>query len=154
MAGDELFETIKAEHQGLLNQLRNVANVTTLESARRLLERLDYSLGNHFDAEEACIYSWLNEHPASRRLAEAGKSEHNEIRHLIWRIAVEAVEAVDGTDWHDQLIEVHSILEQHVWREEKELFPLLRERFTESELDVMRTQYVSYNAEVGPGKAA
>jgi len=114
-----------------LGQLKPLGQEGLRERAREARDFFSLHLATHFHAEEAGLFPMMESLAAeSAPLIGRLKQEHERLRSL-----VAAMEASEGLG--KLLFEFGDLLEGHVRREERELFPLFETRIGESEADAI-----------------
>jgi hemerythrin superfamily protein len=111
---------------------------------RRASQALVRLLAVHETAEEIAVWpTVMAQLPEGRGLAVARKREENRSKKLLSRF-----ERIDpSSDSYDQkLAEVKALVLDHAEREEREVFPLLRQHKSESQLRGMRTTLIAAEA--------
>ncbi|HEX2960169.1 MAG TPA: hemerythrin domain-containing protein [Ignavibacteriales bacterium] len=100
------------------------------EKARRALEFYESDLVVHFAAEEKVLYPFVKgKDKILDGLFKEIMEEHKEIRHLVESL----LQAETGLE--EKLDTLGRLLEGHIRKEERELFPRIQEVFSEDELN-------------------
>ena len=101
-----------------LGQLRPMGALGLEERAKEVKDFFSKNLESHFRAEEEVVFPLLRSSASeSRPLIEDLVQEHGEIRRLVARLQ-------DAPGLSKVLFDLGDILERHIRREERELFPL------------------------------
>lgn len=95
-------------------------------------ELYDGLLDGHFVIEENILHSLKGRYTDIDRLADEICLEHAELRSAFRALSVTHGHTLENMDRLGQM------LEQHIRKEERELFPALQELCTEQELDMFR----------------
>jgi hemerythrin-like domain-containing protein len=101
------------------------------ERAREFKEFFTASLTPHFAAEESVLFPFLRASaPESAPLIEALLAEHEQLRGWLGRLE-------DENRLAKVLFEAADLLERHIRREERELFPLFEARAVSEEAEIV-----------------
>jgi hemerythrin-like domain-containing protein len=104
-----------------LRQDASAANVAEL--ARKVIDRYELELANHFEIEEGILFPAVENHPLVPGLI----AEHRQIEGLIDRLRAEPSAAL--------LLEFTALLRTHIRREENELFGDIQRLLPREQLD-------------------
>jgi hemerythrin-like domain-containing protein len=88
--------------------------------ARKVVNRYEIELRNHFDLEEQILFPAIREHIGELPLVEALLAEHRRLEQLVAALRDDPSLA--------QLQDFLSLLRAHIRKEENELFPDIQER--------------------------
>ena len=134
----------------LLDQHRQVRELfdeieqSSGRARRRASQTLVRLLAVHETAEEIAVRpTVMAQLPGGRELADARKREENRSKKLLSRF-----ERMDpcGRAYDQRLAEVKALVLDHAEREERQVFPLLREHKSEHQLRGMRTALIAAQA--------
>jgi iron-sulfur cluster repair protein YtfE (RIC family) len=132
------IEILKEDHQealGLLGELELAdqgpgAAPPDTEGFDRLSEMLEL----HMKIEEEFLYPVIEELEEARGLIEESYEEHERVEELLVRISTRAP---SRQEFQDLLVQLRDSLEDHIRKEEDELFPKVEETLDREELDVL-----------------
>jgi hemerythrin-like domain-containing protein len=106
-----------------LGQLKPVGVEGLRERAREFREFFAANLINHFRAEEEVLFpELLARVPESKEIIDPLLKEHEQIRSAVPKLSAEAELA-------KLIFDLGDLLERHIRKEERELFPLFEEHF-------------------------
>jgi len=133
----EQLKKLSREHHGSLVMAKNISDIaqngddTALLAAIETVKKYyDNELEVHFQHEERTIFSLIfREYKEHVGLAMPLLKEHGYIRQLIPRMTLETAK--------QDLAEFGLILKNHTRAEERELFPIVEELFTDEQLDAV-----------------
>jgi iron-sulfur cluster repair protein YtfE (RIC family) len=130
------IELLKKDHQealGLIGKLESAderpgTDPTDTENFNRLNEALKL----HSQIEEEFLYPVMEEIEETRGLVEEAYEEHEKVDELLARLSAKAPKQ---EEFQGLLAELRSSLENHIQKEEDELFPKVEENLDQGELD-------------------
>jgi hemerythrin-like domain-containing protein len=133
----EQLQKLSREHHGSLVMAKNIADIAEngsdadlLEAIKTVAQYYDDELEVHFQHEERTIFSLIfgqyKEHIA---IATTLLKEHGFIRMIIPKITPETA--------RKDLADFALMLKNHTRMEERELFPIIEELFTDEQLDAV-----------------
>ena len=133
----EQLQKLSREHHGSLVMAKNISLVAEEGSEADLIEAIqtikDYDkreLEEHFQHEERTIFAVIfKNYKEHIPLATTLLKEHGLIRRLIIQITPETAK--------DDLANFGLLLKNHTRIEERELFPIIEETFSDEELDAV-----------------
>ena len=112
-----LVLALKCRKQSL-GQIKPMGGEGLRARAEEFLRFYDSELSCHFRAEEEILFPRMREHvPASLALIEGLSRDHNDIRRALPEMAV-------GKGLAKLIFDMGDLLERHIRKEERELFPL------------------------------
>ena len=141
----DLFEILHADHERvgqILSQLRERSDVSDHQNR---VTKVSQEIEAHSSAEEAVVYSALEDLDATENLASDSRNEHNEIRLCL--SAVSSLET-DKDQWERAVIDLETAVRNHVKVEEGELFALMREGLTAEQLGKMASRFTEKKKEL------
>ncbi len=101
---------------------------TTEGKLKLLKERFDVELKPHFDKEENILFPMITGRVEEIDvLIDELIGDHNKLR--VW-----ITEAKEGASLYDDLDKIGNLLDDHIRKEERKLFQLVQENFSEDEL--------------------
>jgi iron-sulfur cluster repair protein YtfE (RIC family) len=114
-----------------LGQLKPMGAEGLRERAREFREFFTQNLVNHFRAEEEALFPELSARvPESGEMIELLRREHEEIRSAIPELEKE-------TGLGKLIFDLGDLLEQHIRKEERELFPLFEEHLDRFDVETV-----------------
>ena len=117
-----------------LGQIRPTGIQGLQARAKELTDFFARNLDGHFRAEEGILFPFVAKaHPDAGLLIESLLREHEKIRRGVACLAAE-------TNPAKLLFELGDVLEKHIRREEKELFPLVEAGLAGDEADRVRAE--------------
>jgi hemerythrin superfamily protein len=125
--GGDPFSTLIEDHKAIMASLDAIADTAdrqVFERTQRFL-RLKRRLAAHAMAEEDVVYPLLHGNADGSSDAMRLYEDHAEMKILLSKL--EQLPK-DGADWHDRAMELRTLIQEHVRREEDEEFPQLRTR--------------------------
>ena len=112
-----------------LGQLKPMGAVGLAERAEDFLSLYKSNLARHFEAEEEVLFPAMRAAvPASAALVDALVQEHQQIRQALPQLELEKRLAKTIFDLGD-------LLERHIRKEERELFPLFESQFESADAE-------------------
>ena len=112
-----------------LGQIKPMGAAGLRERAKEFLSFYASNLVTHFRAEEQVLFPLLgNATPTSRRIIGELLSDHEQIRQA-------AAQLENGTGLAKLIFDLGDLLERHIRKEERELFPLFEQNVTAAEAD-------------------
>jgi hemerythrin-like domain-containing protein len=130
----DIFTLLKEEHRaverGFDRFLSEQEDVYELRSVCNSLER-------HMDMEEQVLYPRLEEYDELSDLVSEAYDEHLEARGMLEELQDINEDTTGIRDTVQQLLEA---IRHHVEEEENEVFPRMREAFTQDELNELMTE--------------
>jgi hemerythrin-like domain-containing protein len=113
---------------------------TTAERARFVARFYDEHLKKHFEAEEQALFPPALEHvPASRSIVQELLHEHRTIEEYIVQFR-----NASGSDPADVLQQFATLLEEHIRKEDRVLFPLLEKEAAPEVLETIKQNMGPY----------
>ena len=133
----EQLQKLSREHHGSLVMAKNIAEIAEngsdadlLEAIKTVSEYYDDELELHFQHEERTIFSLIfGQYKEHIGLATTLLKEHGLIRMLIPKITAETA--------RKDLAEFALVLKNHTRMEERELFPIIEQLFSDEQLDAI-----------------
>ncbi len=133
----EQLQKLSREHHGSLVMAKNIAEIAEsgsdadlLEAIKTVAEYYDDELELHFQHEERTIFSLIfGEYREHIAIATTLLKEHGFIRMLIPKLTLETARI--------DLAEFALVLKNHTRMEERELFPIIEELFSDEQLDAI-----------------
>ena len=130
---DSLIPLSREHHYGLLACLRihrglpkHREDLSWLnQRAKKTLLFFDGDLTSHFKAEEEILFPAMRHFPGAIDLVTGLISDHRELEGLVQRLR-----QVEGLELASILEEFADTLEDHIRREERELFPMYEQQVT------------------------
>ena len=133
----EQLQKLSREHHGSLVMAKNIAEIAEngseadlLAAIKTVAEYYDDELELHFQHEERTIFSLIfGQYKEHIGIATTLLKEHGFIRMLIPKLAPETA--------REDLAEFSLVLKNHTRMEERELFPIIEELFSDEQLDAI-----------------
>lgn len=132
----EQLQKLSREHHGSLVMAKNIAEIAENGSEADLLEAIktvtqyNDELELHFQHEERTIFSLIfGQYKEHIGIATTLLKEHGLIRMLIPKLTPETA--------REDLAEFALVLKNHTRMEERELFPIIEELFSDEQLDAI-----------------
>ena len=117
-----------------LGQLKPMGNPGLRERAKEIVEFYQTQLVTHFRAEEEILFSLMRESvPESATLIDGLLTQHEQLRHMIFQLEA-------GSGLAKAIFDVGDLLESHIRKEERELFPLFEARIETVRAEVVGAQ--------------
>ena len=132
----DVIEILTADHREVeamfieLDTLLQTRSGTEDELRKDLADQITIELVRHAVAEEVAVYPMVKE-KVSEEEAERAKREHAEAEETMKRL--ERLDSDDAT-FEQEIRKLMSEIREHVAEEEGEMFPRMREVFTQEEL--------------------
>jgi len=128
---------LSREHHGSLSMAKKISNIAANGTDEELLEAIeiikeynDSELEEHFQHEERTIFAPIfSEYKEHIGIATILLKEHGHIRMMIPRLNLETA--------REDLAEFGKMLKEHTRMEERELFPIIEELFTQEQMDAI-----------------
>jgi len=121
-----------------LGRLKPTGVAGLAERAREFLEFYNENLARHFEAEEKLLFPAMRrEAPASAALVEALTQDHHQIRQLLPKLELKGGLA-------KALFDLGDLLERHIRKEERELFPLFESQFESADAERMGKELMAF----------
>ena len=109
-----------------------------VERAREFLEFYKNNLGHHFDAEEKILFPAMRTAaPASAALVDVLTQDHHRIRELLPKLELKVGLA-------KLLFDLGDLLERHIRKEERELFPLFESEFDSADAERLGREITTF----------
>lgn len=137
----DFLKTLKLDHE-LVEELFDAleaADADSLEEREALFKKLRTELFSHSKAEEAVLYTRLEELEEVKSLALESTEEHDVIDYMLSKLEATPVE--DTGHWEAEIKVLKEAVEHHVQEEETRMFPRVRELFTAKDLDQMAVRF-------------
>lgn len=110
-----------------LGQIKPMGIAGLRERTREVLDFYQRNLVPHFRAEEEVLFPWIRSAvPQSSELIDELVRQHDEIRKLM-------PELESGAGLTKRIFDLGDLLERHIRKEERELFPLFEQYVTEAQ---------------------
>ena len=127
-----------------LGQIKPMGAAGLRERAKEFLDFYTSNLEAHFRAEEEVLFPALHSAiPATGSVIEELVREHVEIRQIIPRLDA-------GTGLAKLIFDLGDLLERHIRREERELFPLFEQHIQGSQAEMIGEELKKIVAAVAP----
>jgi len=128
---------LSREHHGSLSMAKKISNIATNGTDEELLEAIetikkynDRELEEHFQHEERTIFTPIfSDYKEHIGIATILLKEHGHIRKMIPNLKLETAK--------EDLAEFGKMLKEHTRMEERELFPIIEELFTQEQMDAI-----------------
>ncbi|MCM2324261.1 MAG: hemerythrin domain-containing protein [Oligoflexia bacterium] len=125
------LDLLKEDHQNVSELLDQIEQFDEIGQIKRLFRKIRQQLDTHAYIEETVFYLALKDKPPTQALISQSLDDHREMRVLLAGIA----QTSDPVEVNEKLRALVEVIENHVKREERDLFPKVREVFTPEELD-------------------
>lgn len=117
-----------------LGQLRPMGTRGLQERAREVQSFVETDLKPHFQAEEEALFPLMRSLvPESQLILEALLREHVQIRESVARLE-------EDSSLGKLLFDLGDLLERHIRKEERELFPLFESRATPAQAEKLKAE--------------
>ena len=127
-----------------LGQIKPMVAAGLRERAKEFLDFYTSNLEAHFRAEEEVLFPALHSAiPATGSVIEELIREHVEIRQIMPRLAA-------GSGLAKLIFDLGDLLERHIRREERELFPLFEQHIQGSQAEMIGEELKKIVAAVAP----
>ncbi|HKG21667.1 MAG TPA: hemerythrin domain-containing protein [Blastocatellia bacterium] len=128
------LELLKEDHKKVSDLFAKVEATESEKQHEQLFERIKTELETHTHIEETILYPALERHDELKDMVLEAYEEHKQVKTLIREIGALA----DGSEKFDAKLKVMGEnVEHHVEEEETEMFPKIRQAFSEAELNRM-----------------
>lgn len=108
------------------------------ERAQEFLEFYKNNLARHFDAEEKLLFPAMRTAaPASAALIDTLMKDHHQIRELLPKLELKVGLA-------KSLFDLGDLLERHIRKEERELFPLFESQFESADAERLGRELTTF----------
>ena len=135
-----IFDTLKSEHDMILDQMKKLETETGGTVNQVKLSTIYEQVREHFESEEKCLYEKFAEKEKAVPTVESYENEHSEISEALTAIAVPSL---PKSDWLKKVQDLRSKIDKHFTREQKELFPEMRKAFATWELEKIQDAFLS-----------
>ena len=152
MLEQNLIDSLKYDHRDIEQLVFEIERVEPAQ-ALGILSSLQEALEIHFNSEEGTVYTpCLSKNDQELdRVVRTSEEAHKKLRQLVWSL-------INGGNeeptWRERVTELRSMMENYIYMEERELFPVLRQSFDEQELDRINSEYGECRANQAQGRAA
>ena len=121
-----------------LGQLKPMGVAGLAERAREFLEFYKNNLARHFDAEEKILFPAMRTAaPASATLVDALTQDHHQVRQLLPQLELKVGLA-------KSLFDLGDLIERHIRKEERELFPLFESQFESADAERLGRELTTF----------
>jgi hemerythrin superfamily protein len=125
------LELLKQDHRKVEGLFRQIEATEDSNQHERLFQQLKTELEIHTHIEETILYPALKKHAELRDLVLEAEEEHKQVKTLLREIE----RLKDGSERFDAKLKVmQENIEHHVEEEERELFPQLKQFYSNTEL--------------------
>ena len=135
-----IFDTLKFEHETILDEMRRLGADVGGKAKQARLVKVSEQVREHFENEEMCVYDKFAEKEKTDMLLEPYEKEHSEISEALTAIAVPSI---PKSDWLKKVQDLRSKIDSHFTREQNELFPQMRKAFATWELEKIQDAYLN-----------
>jgi len=143
MNGMDLFGSIKKEHERIVETLNGLVG-SDPNTRRNRMNDLTLQLVSHFDAEERSIYhAFEMQGPVLKSLAVQLTEEHRTLRGLTTDLRDPGL---DDEHWAARLRLLIFLQKHHIESEEKTMFDIALEYFTQDEVETMTKDFEQVQA--------
>jgi len=125
----ELFQQVESDHERIDSLMMRLGDNAQSEKDS-LFENLRDEIETHAMAEEHSFYPALAKIPECEGIMSQSRREHSEIRDLLSQL--EGMVKEPGGEWLSRLSNLKEKVQQHVAREEDQIFSKMKEVFDES----------------------
>lgn len=136
MSKTDLLTLLEREHRELDGQLKMLISTgeacqcVNVHAIRKLIQRM----GVHVQVEEAFLYPHAKEEREVTNLISDFYAEHREIKNLLELLVVDRQVVTDVNVVMKACHQLMALLQEHVHKEEGQLFPVLRTHWDEDTL--------------------
>ncbi|MCE3231911.1 MAG: hypothetical protein K0R98_168 [Rickettsiaceae bacterium] len=123
-----IYELLENDHRIVLSALDSIEATMDADLREEIFHFMRTELTIHSKAEEEVLYKPLMNLGRKKLLLEGSFDDHDEIEDLMMNI--EDLSAKQD-EWLDKVLELRYLIEQHVDKEETEVFSLSREMFSD-----------------------
>jgi hemerythrin superfamily protein len=128
------LELLKQDHQKVSDLFAKVEATDSEKQHEQLFEQIKTELETHTHIEETVLYPALEKHEELKDLVLEAYEEHKQVKTLIREIG----RLADGSEKFDAKLKVMGEnVEHHVEEEENEMFPKVKQLFSNQELEQM-----------------
>jgi hemerythrin superfamily protein len=125
------LEMLKEDHKKVSDLFAKVEATESEKQHQELFEQIKAELETHTHIEETILYPALEQHEELKDLVLEAYEEHKQVKTLIREIG----RLSDGSEKFDAKLKVMGEnVEHHVEEEESEMFPKIRQHFSEQQL--------------------
>ncbi len=126
----EVTAYLEKDHRTVETLFDDILDSNDATRKRALFHAVDGELSIHTEAEEAILYPRARREPELKGLVEHAEDEHQSIKD---KIALLRETDLEDREWNVLLRNLRDCVNHHVEEEEKELFPKMRELWSEAE---------------------
>ena len=147
----DVYEILMRDHRLTEQIFSDIEKTTTAEVRRReqLFDDLRKGLEAHSVVEENIFYPEIEESSATRELVADAFDEHAEIDAILQEIAGLPV---DKEEWLGRITELKQVVQEHVRKEEGQMFPAARILLDEARTEDLGRQIQKMRQQRGPGR--
>lgn len=142
----DLFSLLKKDHDELANVMQRLGALPDpqREGVRDLQEALADLLVNHSKMEELYLYPRMQNVSAVSTLIRHSYDEHNQAAKTLQELSRHKMES---QQWQTLCRELLQEVTQHAEKEEQQLFPIVQQELSSTEIDGIYQQMMTYRKE-------
>lgn len=125
-----IYEILKVDHRIVLNIIDTIEQSSDAHRRKHLITLAHTELVMHSKAEEEVFYRPLREQTGDDALLGHSFEEHDRIDLLLGKLQAGAA---DSAEWMRDLRELREVLEAHIALEEKDVFSLAQQTFSDAD---------------------
>jgi hemerythrin superfamily protein len=145
----DALELLRTDHQTVSELFGKAEETKTDTQKERLFEQIRAALEAHTHIEETIFYPALEEREELKDLVTEAYEEHKQVKTLLREIG----NLSDRSERFDAKLKVmQENVEHHVEEEENEMFPMVEDLFSESELAELGAQMEAAKKETSKRK--
>lgn len=128
----DAIKLLKEDHDKVKGYFKQVKNTESKDEKKQLYKKIREEIDVHTHIEEQIFYPTIRKKEGLEDIVKEGVQEHHQADLFIREID----DLVDDSEkFEPKLKVVMESVEHHIKEEEKEMFPKVREKFSETELN-------------------
>lgn len=140
------LEMLKEDHALVAELFEQAENTENEKQKQKLFDQIATELETHTYIEEKYFYPELEQHEDFKDITLEAFEEHKQVKTLIRELRALA----DGSEKFDaKLTVMKENVEHHVQEEEEEMFPQVREAFSQEQIEAWGEQFAAGKKEFG-----
>jgi iron-sulfur cluster repair protein YtfE (RIC family) len=144
---ESILTTLRQEHREVEDILGQIKSCSDVVLKKDLYLQLKEELVPHMEGEEKTLYAHMVEDTLNKDsaiLAYEAHHEHQEIKEMLATIDNTSIE---NKKWSDLLVQLEKKINQHIKKEEKNLFGEVKEDFSKEELIEFSEEFIQARKE-------
>ena len=137
---DNIFGILKQEHAQVRQNLQRILDAN--KPMDDLFSQTANVLNAHMRGEEEYLYPRLEDNATTRQMAFVSYEEHNIAKQLLNNMGM----ASDSDRWMAKVRVLYTVINNHIYVEENQVFPKAKEVLFQQTEQEIRTQYLNQRA--------